>query len=132
MNEQTKQTLAIADSWVNFSNKADMDGLSEVTSNQLELVGPKGKGVINHQELYDWMQRAKLQLKTECRYARDHYVVLAQHGTWFNDDDTIKGEAVVYTVLKVENGKVCFLARYDDLESALRTSGLSEGDKIEG
>ncbi|MFG6146852.1 hypothetical protein [Halobacillus sp. B23F22_1] len=132
MNEQTKQTVATADSWVNFSNKADTAGLSEVTSYQLELIGPKGKGVINHEELYDWLQRAKLQLKTERRYARDHYVVLEQHGTWFNDDHTIKGEAVVYTVLKVENDKVCFLARFDDLESALETSGLSEEDEIEG
>jgi hypothetical protein len=104
--------------------------LSKVTSDKLELVGPKVTGVIDHQELGEWIKRANLQLATIERYAKDHYIVLMQHGNWLNDDDSIKGQAIVFTVFKVIDRQVNFLARYDNKEEAFKISGLGDIDKI--
>jgi hypothetical protein len=64
------------------------------------------------------------------QYAKDQYIVLEQNGTWLNDDDTIKGQAIVFTVFKVVDRKVIFLARYDNKEEAFNISGLSDDEKI--
>ncbi|WP_018922697.1 hypothetical protein [Salsuginibacillus kocurii] len=130
MDEKTKETIKIADQWVNYSNQSDIDGLSKVTSTPLELIGPKGAGKINLDELNEWLKRAKLTLETVNRYAKNNFIVLEQRGTWLHEDNTVKGKGVVFTVFKVVDSRVCFLARYDDLESAFNSSGLSEGDKV--
>jgi hypothetical protein len=130
MNHKTVETIETAETWIELSNQKNLEGLSKITSNELELVGPKGTGIINHQELGMWIERANLRLATIGRYARDQYIILEQHGTWLNDDDTIKGQAIVFTVLKVVNRQVDFLARYDNKEEALKISGLDDGDKV--
>lgn len=130
MNNKTVETIETAEKWVELSNQKNLEGLSKITSNELELIGPKGIGVINHQELGKWIERANLQLATIEKYAKDHFIVLVQQGTWLNDDDTIKGQAIVFTVFKVVDGQVHFLARYDKKEEAFKISGLNDEDKI--
>lgn len=130
MNNKTVETIETAETWIKLSNHKNLDGLSKITSNELELIGPKGTGIINHQELGEWIERANFQLATIGRYARDQYIVLEQHGTWLNDDDTIKGQTIVFTVMKVVDRQVDFLARYDNKEEAFKISSLGDGDKI--
>ncbi|QUW21366.1 hypothetical protein JSQ81_16385 [Sporosarcina sp. Marseille-Q4063] len=130
MNQITVETIETAESWIELSNQKDIEGLSKLTDSKLELIGPKGIGVINHQELGEWLERANLKLATTNQYAKDHFIVLEQDGTWLNDDDTIKGQAIVYTVFKVVNQKVIFLARYDNKEEAFNISGLSDEERI--
>ena len=124
------ETIETADIWVELSNQSNLEGLSKVTANELEIVGPKGKGVINHKELGEWLERANLKLVTMNRYAKDQFIVLEQQGTWLNPDDTIKGEATVFTVFKIEDKKVTFLARYDNEQKAFEVSGLSDEAEI--
>jgi hypothetical protein len=130
MNQITVETIETAELWVALSNQKDLVGLSELTAHELELVGPKGTGVINHQELGEWLNRANLKLSTINQYAKAQYIVLEQNGTWLNDDDTIKGQTIVFTVFKVVDLKVIFLARYDNKEEAFNISGLSDEEKI--
>jgi hypothetical protein len=130
MNQKTVETIETAETWVELSNQKNLEGLSQVSSDKLELVGPKGTGVIDHQELGEWIKRANLQLATIERYAKDHYIVLMQHGNWLDDDDSIKGQAIVFTVFRVIDRQVNFLARYDNKEEAFKISGLGDIDKI--
>lgn len=130
MNQKTVETIETAETWIELSNQKNLEELSKVTSDELELVGPKGTGVIDHQELGEWIERANLQLATTERYAKDHYIVLVQHGNWLNDDDSIKGQAIVFTVFKIIDRQVNFLARYDNKEEAFKISGLGDRDKI--
>ncbi|PYZ96666.1 hypothetical protein CR205_13280 [Alteribacter lacisalsi] len=131
MNQITSETIKTADTWVEFSNQKNLERLSAVTAEKLALEGPKGTGVINHQELGEWMKRANLKLTTIKRYARGQFIVLEQTGTWLNDDDSVKGTGIVFTVFKIADGKVTFLARYDhDKDKAFEVSGLSDEDRI--
>ncbi|MFD1607388.1 hypothetical protein [Oceanobacillus luteolus] len=123
-------TIETADMWVELSNEGDLEGLSKVTANELEIVGPKGTGVIDHKELGEWLKRAKLKLVTINRYAKDHFIVLEQQGTWLNPDDSIKGQGIVFTVFKIVDQNVTFLARYDNKQEAFDVSGLSDEAKI--
>lgn len=77
------------------------------------------------------MKRANLNLTTINRYAKDNFIVLEQHGTWLNDDDTLKGQGIVFTIFKIAGRKVTFLARYDDDKyKAFEISGLTDEDKV--
>ena len=130
MNKTTLEIIETADIWVELSNQSNLEGLSEVTANELEVVGPKGTGVIDHKELGEWLKRANLKLVTINRYVKDQFIVLEQQGTWLNPDNTIRGQATVFTVLKIVDKKVNFLARYDNKQKAFEVSGLSDEDKI--
>lgn len=65
------------------------------------------------------------------RYANETNVLLSQYGTWFNEDGTIRGCQVVYTIIKVSEGRVKSLVRLDDKHDAFNVSGLCENNKIE-
>lgn len=129
VNQITVETIETAEAWVSLANQKDLEGLAQVTADELELIGPKGQGVINHLELGEWLERANLKLSTINQYAKDHFIVLQQNGTWFNNDNSVKGQAIVFTVIKVVNRKVVFLARYDNKEEAFKVSDLSDEEK---
>jgi hypothetical protein len=130
LNQTTLETIETAEKWIELSNHGNLEGLSKVTANELEVVGPKGIGAIDHKELGAWLKRANLKLVTINRYAKDEFSVLEQQGTWLNSDGTIKGQANVFTVCKIVDKKVTFLARYDNKQEAFKISGLSDEDMI--
>ena len=119
-----------ADRWIACCNVRDLEGLSEITAEELEVHGPKGTATIDKTGLKEWMERAKLKLETFEHYTRDNKVVMGQHGTWLHTDGTIKGEQDVYTVLVFDGEKVSALGRFDDKEQAFDVTGLEEGDRI--
>ncbi|WP_052144798.1 hypothetical protein [Halalkalibacter okhensis] len=76
------------------------------------------------------MKRANLKFTTIHQYAKNSFTIFEQQGTWLNDDGTIKGQAIVFTVFRVVNRKVTFLARMDNKEVAFDLSGLSDVNKV--
>ncbi|KGA96347.1 hypothetical protein AJ85_12270 [Alkalihalobacillus alcalophilus ATCC 27647 = CGMCC 1.3604] len=131
MNDLTKATIEAAEQWMDMSNKQNLKGLSEVTAKEIEIIGPKGKGLFSHEELGEWMKRANLQLATKNRFVKGSTIVLEQHGTWLESDRSIKGEAIVYTVMRVKERLVQSLARFDNKEQAFDYSGLKESNKLD-
>lgn len=129
-HNQTLMTIETAEQWVDRSNHKDLEALIGLTATQIEIAGPRGAGLMNNEDLKEWLERANLQLATINRYAKDEWIVLEQHGTWLYEDGHIKGEAIVFTVLRVKDRKVHSLARYDGKVQAFQASGLSEEDKI--
>lgn len=123
-------TVEIAEQWVQFSNDKNIEALKNVTSEELKVQGPKGENILKLDDIKNWLERANLQLTTFERYLKDDKIVMGQHGTWMNPDNTIKGQQNVYTLLIVENKKVKELARFNTKEEAFGVSKINESDKI--
>lgn len=123
-------TVEIAEQWVQFSNDKNIEALKKVTSEELKVQGPKGEKILKLDDIKNWLERANLQLATFERYLKDDKIVMGQHGTWMNPDNTIKGQQNVYTLLIVENKKVKELARFNTKEEAFGVSNINESDKI--
>ncbi|MFU1768824.1 helix-turn-helix domain-containing protein [Mammaliicoccus sciuri] len=123
-------TVEIAEQWVQFSNDKNIEALKKVTSEELKVQGPKGENILKLDDIKNWLERANLQLATFERYLKDDKIVMGQHGTWMNPDNTIKGQQNVYTLLIVENKKVKELARFNTKEEAFSASNINESDKI--
>ncbi|WP_232188399.1 helix-turn-helix domain-containing protein [Mammaliicoccus sciuri] len=123
-------TVEIAEQWVQFSNDKNIEALKKVTSEELKVQGPKGENILKLDDIKNWLERANLQLATFERYLKDDKIVMGQHGTWMNPDNTIKGQQNVYTLLIVENKKVKELARFNTKEEAFGVSNINESDKI--
>lgn len=122
-------TIETAEQWIEKSNVKDVPALLELTHTDLEIVGQKGSISGSH-HLADWLDRANLQLETLTRFAKGHNIVLEQQGTWYDDNGEIRGQATVYTFMRITEGKVVFIARYDNKKEAFQISELSEEDKI--
>ncbi|WP_239709566.1 MULTISPECIES: helix-turn-helix domain-containing protein [unclassified Mammaliicoccus] len=122
-------TVEIAEQWVQFSNDKNIEALKNVTSEELKVQGPKGENILKLDDIKNWLERANLQLATFERYLKDDKIVMGQHGTWMNPDNTIKGQQNVYTLLIVEK-KVKELARFNTKEEAFSASNINESDKI--
>lgn len=123
-------TVEIAEQWVQFSNDKNIEALKNVTSEELKVQGPKGENILKLDDIKNWLERANLQLTTFERYLKDDKIVMGQHGTWMNPDNTIKDQQNVYTLLIVENKKVKELARFNTKEEAFGVSNINESDKI--
>ncbi|SHN29890.1 hypothetical protein [Gracilibacillus kekensis] len=122
-------TIEIAEQWVEKSNIKDIPSLLGLTHTNIEIIGPKGSVSGSH-HLADWLDRANLKLVTVNRFAKGHDIVLEQKGTWYEDNGEIRGQATVYTYMRVTGGKVAFIARYDNKIEAFHMSGLNEENII--
>ena len=123
-------TMETAEQWIEYSNQKDIPGLLHFTHSDIEIMGPKGSIRGSH-HLGDWVKRANLHLHTIRRFAEGHHIVLEQQGTWYEENDQVKGESVVFTFMKIIDGKVAFLGRYDNRSEAFQVSGLNEGNLVE-
>ncbi|MGI2328608.1 nuclear transport factor 2 family protein [Planococcus sp. YIM B11945] len=118
--------IQTADVWVDRVNARDVKGVLQVSDHNIEMRGPGGGG-FGHDLLAQWMERAGVTLTTITRYANDHCVLYEQEGVWENED----GHVIVYTFMEIKGGKVTRLERFDNIDDAFSTSGLSEKDKME-
>ncbi|PFG14678.1 hypothetical protein [Bacillus sp. es.036] len=123
-------TIKTAENWVENSNQKDIPGLLNLSHSDIEIMGPKGS-ISGSQHLGDWIDRANLHLHTIRRFAKGHNIVLEQQGTWYEESDQVKGQNIVYTFMRVIDGKVAFLGRYDNKIKAFQVSELNEGNLIE-
>ncbi|RNF38687.1 nuclear transport factor 2 family protein [Planococcus salinus] len=120
------KVIETADLWTEKVNAKDVKGVLAVSDSNIEMVGPRGTAA-GHETLTQWVEDSGLHLTTVTRFAKADTVVYEQQGTWENQD----GQVTVYTVMEVENGKVTRVSRYDTLDEAFGTSGLSEEDRVE-
>jgi ketosteroid isomerase-like protein len=125
-----REIVKIVEAWQDAANHQDVKRLLELSSIDIEIVGPRGTAR-GHQILQEWIVRAGLMLETFRTFAKDEVVVMAQHGTWRSEaTNGEESKADVATVFRVADGKVVYLARYDGLEEALSKSNLSLNDEI--
>ncbi len=117
--------IETADEWTERVNARDIAGVLAISDHNIEIIGPAGSG-IGHNTLMQWVEDSHIHLITQTRYAKGDKVVFEQVET----RDGERGEVTVFTYLEIKHGKVCELARYDTLDDAFGSSGLSEEDKI--
>lgn len=129
---QQPNPLAVVRAWQEAANRQDAERLVELSTPDVEVVGPRGSGH-GHQLLRDWLGRAGLTLETRRAFTRGDAVVLAQHGVWRSAaTGAVADERAVASRFRVRDGRVAQVARYDDLGAALRDAGLEESDERPG
>lgn len=124
---------AIVRQWQRESNEKNTDRLLELSSPDIEIVGPRGS-TRGHEPLRDWLSRAGLTLETLRAFARNDTIVMSQRGTWkSHETGETSGEAGLATRFVVKNGRVKELARHDGsdaLDTALEEAGLGYEDEV--
>ncbi|MGM7700425.1 DUF3224 domain-containing protein [Pseudalkalibacillus sp. Hm43] len=124
-----EEEIIIADQWLDACNALEIEALLEITSPTIEISGPRGSG-FGKGLLVDWLERTGLKLETLSIYGRKGVLVYEQHAKWSGQEGRTAGEANAASVLKVKDGKVAFIARFDSLEKALKEAGIQESDKV--
>lgn len=122
--------LALVLEWQDAANQQDSDRLAELSTPDIEVVGPRGSGH-GRQLLREWLARAGLQLTAVRAFARDDVVVLAQRGVWRSvETGAVTGERDLASRFRVDGQQVAQFARYDSLDLALAEAGLQEADEL--
>lgn len=125
--------LALVLEWQDAANQQDSDRLAELSTPDIEVVGPRGSGH-GRQLLREWLARAGLHLTTVRAFARDDrddVVVLAQRGVWRSvETGAATGERDLASRFRVDGQQVAQFARYDSLDLALAEAGLQEADEL--
>ena len=124
-----EDTVATVQAWQDAASKPDIERLIALSDSNIEIVGPRGSG-FGHQLLRDWIARAGLQMTTLRAFVRDSLVVVEQQAIWHNVETGEKArESIIASQFVVENNRVKQFARYDNLETAFKQSGLSLADE---
>ena len=122
--------LALVQAWQDAVNHKDVHRLLELSTPDIEVVGPRGSGYGN-QLLLDWLKRAGLHLTTLRAFAHNNVVVVSQHGVWHNiGSGEVVSEADIASRFRIEGDRIAQFARYDTLDTALSDAGLSYNDEI--
>jgi ketosteroid isomerase-like protein len=122
--------VLIVHAWHSALNRGDLEALISLSTEQIEVGGPRGRGTgPARQLLREWFERARVQLEPHQTFHRRHTVVVDERAIWqraeANGENELQAVASVFTL---ENGRVASVVRYPDLASALDSSGLSVSD----
>jgi hypothetical protein len=124
--------VSIVNAWHEALNTGNVDRLIALSSDVIEVGGPRGRGTgPAAQLLRDWLGRAGIQLEPYRTYHRDNTVVVEQGARWQTCEAGTSAEPqTVAAVFVVKDGRVASVVRYADLASALAASGLTSSDKV--
>ena len=114
--------------WHAALNSADLEGLLALSTDDVEVGGPRGSGH-GADLLREWVARAGVHLEPGRVFARGEVVVVEQSARWPSPDGKLADPQTVASVFRVQNGLVSSVVRYADLLSALETAGLSISDE---
>jgi ketosteroid isomerase-like protein len=126
----TAPELAIVRAWHQALNEGDVDRLVALSSEDVEVGGPRG-ATRGAQVLREWFGRAAIRLEPRQMFHRQQTVVVEQDAQWrAPGTGEVTGHQVPASVFIVRNAQVTSVVRYPDLASALAATGLSEADKV--
>ena len=125
--------LGVVRAWQLAVNGASVADAVALTARQVEVLGPRGEGLMLKQELGDWMVRSGFTA-TPLRWfcGGDGTVVVEQDVRWVDrETGQERGRAVVASHFEVDDGVVSRIARHDKgLQAALDSAGLSSADEV--
>lgn len=122
--------FSIVQEWQDAANHQNIDRLVELSSPDIEVIGPRGSGH-GYQLLREWLSRAGLHLTTLRAFVHDNYVGVAQHGVWRSvETGEVTGERDLASRFLIDGHRVGQYARYDSLDVALNDAGLHYSDEI--
>jgi hypothetical protein len=125
MNKTEPSVIA---EWHDALNTGDVDRLVSLSSDEVEIVGPRGSGR-GSQLLRDWVARSGIRLEMRRLFARDSAVVAEELAEWRSPDtNDVVDRQELATIFRVEDGRVSYIDRRPSLADALQIIGLSESD----
>lgn len=120
--------IAIVRAWHDALNTADVERLIALSSDDIEVGGPRGSGQ-GAALLREWFHRASVRIELQRMFHRSHTVVVEQQATWqVPEDAEATAPQAVASVFAVMDGHVTRVVRYPDLASALEAGGLTDAD----
>jgi ketosteroid isomerase-like protein len=128
----TTSAVSTVHAWHEALNTGNVDQLIALSSDVVEVGGPRGRGSgPGAQLLREWFGRAGIRMEPYQIYHRDNTVVVEQGARWQPPEAGITTEPqTVATAFVVKDGRVASIVRYPDLASALEASGLTSFDKV--
>lgn len=124
--------VAVVIQWHDALNAGDLDRLAALSSEDVEVAGPRGSGT-GRQLLRAWFGRAGVRLEPRRIFARAGTVVAEERATWHAAEvGQPSGEHDVASVFVVRAGEIARVARHPDLAVALDAAGLSPSDEVRG
>lgn len=112
--------------WHDALNDGDVDTLLELSSDDIELGGPKGASQ-GLKALREWASTAGVTLTPGRMFAHDGVVVVEQAAVWAAEPDAT---STVASAFRVVHDQVTAVFRHPDLESALAATDLSDDDYV--
>lgn len=118
--------IATVLAWHEALNSGDVETLLSLSSDDIELGGPKGatQGLA---ALSEWASAAGITLKPGKMYVHDGVVVAEQEASWASEPGTTHNVASAFRVV---HDQVTSTFRHDTLTAALAATDLSEKDIV--
>ena len=122
----TPETATVI-AWHEAVNAGDIDRLLALSSDDVEVGGPRGTGR-GAQLLREWITRAGIQLEPDRMVQRGDTVVVEERARWRSTEDgQLTEPQLVASAFVVRNGRVTSVVRYPDMAAALKATGLGDG-----
>jgi len=121
--------LAVVEGWLDAVNKQDAARVEVLSSEQIEIVGPRGQGLMDRSVLQQWLARAGFTSQARRWFCgADGRVVVEQKAQWH---DMATGEPqeglVIDSEFVVRGERVARYVRHDSgVADALAAAGLDE------
>src|SRR5437660_8499672 len=114
--------------WHSALNLADADWLLSLSTDDVEVGGPRGSGH-GSDLLRDWLTHARLRLTVRRVFASAEVVVVDQSARWRAADGQLTEPQDVASVFRLRDGLVSSVIRYPDLATAMHAVGLEKADE---
>jgi hypothetical protein len=114
--------------WHAALNASDVDGLLGLSTDDVEVGGPRGSGRGGHL-LRDWVARAGMRMQPGRLYQRDSAVVVEENAQWQTPDGQLTDPQGAACVFGIREGQVASIFRHPDVASALVAAGLDASDE---
>lgn len=116
--------------WHEALNAGDHDRLLALSSDDVEVGGPRGSGR-GSALLAEWFGRAGITIVPLQYFARGSAVVVDQNATWhIPGSEGPAGPQRVASAFTVRGGQVASVIRFPTLDEALNTAGLTRQDRV--
>ncbi len=117
--------------WHRALNGGDVDRLLGLSSDDVEIGGPRGTGK-GAPLLRDWATRAGISLEPRRIFHRAGTLVVEQAARWRQSETgPMTDPESVATVFLVREGRVTSVVRHPEVASALAAAGLDDSDEVE-
>jgi len=123
--------LAVVERWLDAVNRADLPTLLALTDDDLELVGPRGRGR-GKELLEQWLARAGFRAEPVRWFCgANEQVVVEQIAQWSAPDASgASPPKRVSSSFTVRDERVARFQRFDELALALRAAGMGVEDEV--
>ena len=122
--------LEVVERWQAAVNDADVGALERLSTDDVELVGPRGT-TTGREHLGEWVGRARARLDDRRWWCGGDGAVLVEHdATWHDAQGAPIGNQVIWSAFEVREARVSRFARYDAQESAFRATGIGARDEV--